>query len=116
MTQMPPMPDVTRAQIVALVQAIIGVAVAFGAPISDTQSTALLGLVGAIAVVLPLADAMLRRGRARMIAELGTFGDLDLVDPPPDVGRRRAPVTGQLTQIETEAEAERAALEANRRD
>jgi hypothetical protein len=39
-------PDLTRAQIVALVQAAIGCAVAFGAPITEAQSGALLALVG----------------------------------------------------------------------
>lgn len=62
------MPDITRAQTVALVQAVIAVVVAFGVDLSDAQVTALIGLAGAIAVVLPLADAIIRNGRSRIAA------------------------------------------------
>lgn len=67
------LPDVTPAQVVAIVQAVVGVAVAFGAPLSDVQSGTLLGLVGLIAAVLIPADASIRRKRAEnadKIAEL----------------------------------------------
>ena len=61
-------PDITKAQIVALVQAVIAVAVSFGVDLSDRQEAAILGLAGAIAVVLPLADAIIRNGRSRIYA------------------------------------------------
>jgi hypothetical protein len=57
-------PDVTKAQAIAIVQAVIAVAVAFGVPISDNQSVALLGLAGLIGTVLLGADLGIRRGRA----------------------------------------------------
>src|SRR4051794_18896787 len=40
------MPDHTRVQLAAVVQAVIAVAVAFGLPISDEQSIALIALSG----------------------------------------------------------------------
>lgn len=61
-------PDVTPAQLVAIVSAIIGVAVAFGAPITDAQSAALVGLAGVVASALLVGDAVIRNGRARVAA------------------------------------------------
>lgn len=61
-------PDITKAQIIALVQAVLAVAVSFGVDLSDRQESAILGLAGAIAVVLPLADAIIRNGRSRIYA------------------------------------------------
>jgi multisubunit Na+/H+ antiporter MnhB subunit len=61
-------PDITKAQIIALVQALLAVIVAFGVPLSDRQEAAILGLAGAIAIVLPLADAIIRNGRSRIYA------------------------------------------------
>jgi hypothetical protein len=61
-------PDITKAQIIALVQAVLAVAVSFGVDLSDRQEAAILGLAGAIAVVLPLADAIIRNGRSRIYA------------------------------------------------
>ena len=58
-------PDITTAQVVAVVQSVVGLLVAFGAPITSEQSAAILQLVTALAVVLPLADAIIRSGRAR---------------------------------------------------
>lgn len=62
-------PDITKAQVIALLQAIIALAVAFGVSLSSEQQTAIIGLAGAIAVVLPLADAIIRNGRSRIYAE-----------------------------------------------
>lgn len=57
------MPDLTRAQLLAIVQSIIAAAVAFGAPISEAQSVALLALAGALAAVLVHGDATIRKSR-----------------------------------------------------
>jgi hypothetical protein len=70
-------PDITRAQVVALVQAILAVIVAFGINLSDAQQTAILGLAGAIAIVLPLADAIIRNGRSRIYAASVTAAQRD---------------------------------------
>lgn len=61
------MPDVTKAQVLALTQAALGVLVAFGAPITAAQSTAVIALVGAVAVVLIGGDAAIRRKRADVV-------------------------------------------------
>jgi hypothetical protein len=58
-------PDITKAQLLAVVQAVIGLVVAFGAPISDEQTQAIIQLCTALAVTLPLADAHVRNGRAQ---------------------------------------------------
>lgn len=61
-------PDITRAQIVAIIQPIVTCAIAFGAPISETQSVALIGLAGAVSSALALGDAIIRNGRSRIEA------------------------------------------------
>lgn len=62
-------PDITKAQILALIQAVLALAIAFGVDLSTEQQTAILGLAGAVAVVLPIADAIIRNGRSRIVAE-----------------------------------------------
>jgi hypothetical protein len=66
------MPDLTAAQIVALVGAVISAAVAFGADISKEQQVAILSLAGAVAAILVASDAHLRsrRGHAEAIKHL----------------------------------------------
>lgn len=61
-------PDITKAQVIALVQAVLALVVAFGIDLTDDQTTAIIGLAGALAVVLPLADAIIRNGRSRVYA------------------------------------------------
>lgn len=60
-------PDITPAQVVALVQAVISVLVAFSVPVSDAQSAALLGLTTIVASILIVGDAVIRRGRAKVV-------------------------------------------------
>lgn len=57
-------PDITPAQLLGIVAAAIALAVAFGAPITDAQSYAILGFVGTLAAVLFHSDAKIRHGRA----------------------------------------------------
>lgn len=59
------LPDHTRIQIVAVIQAMLATAVAFGVPISDDQSVALLALAAVLGTMLIGADAAIRRERAR---------------------------------------------------
>lgn len=70
-------PDITPVQIVAMVQAVIAVLVSFSVPISDVQSSALLGLTTIIAAVLIVGDAAIRRGRAKII-ETKTKNELEI--------------------------------------
>jgi len=59
------LPDATKVQVVAVVQAVLAVVVAFGVPVTDQQSVALIALAGVIGTVLIGADASIRRERAR---------------------------------------------------
>lgn len=61
------LPDVTPAQIVAIVGAIIGVAVAAGLPISQDLQNQIIGLVTVLAPVLVVGDAAIRHGRSRAL-------------------------------------------------
>jgi hypothetical protein len=58
-------PDVTRTTVIALGQAIVAVLVVFGFDVDDDTQQLILALSGALAVVLPLSDAVIRSGRAR---------------------------------------------------
>lgn len=53
-------PDVTKVQIIALVQAVIGLLTAFGLDLTQEQRSAILDLCGQLGVALILADAGLR--------------------------------------------------------
>lgn len=57
-------PSITPAQYVAIVQPILATLVAFGAPISDAQQTAIVGMASSFSMVLVIADAIIRRARA----------------------------------------------------
>lgn len=81
------MPDVTKIQIVAIVQPVITAAVAFGAPITDAQTVALLGLAGAISSALAMADALIRYGRSRALMNVETVKELERL-PAPVVNNR----------------------------
>lgn len=66
-------PDVTPAQIIAIVQAVVALVVAFGVGVSDELQSAIVQLSTALVVFLPLADAHLRNGRARGSAQRMPF-------------------------------------------
>ena len=57
-------PDITAAQLVGVVGAVIAVAVSFGVNIAKEQQEAILALVAAVAAVLFAVDAHLRANRA----------------------------------------------------
>jgi hypothetical protein len=58
------MPDITAAQIVAVIGAVITAAVAFGADISKEQQVAILSIAGVVAAILVGSDAHLRSRRS----------------------------------------------------
>lgn len=62
------MPDITPAQIVGLLGAVLAVAVSFGVNISKEQQEAILALATLVAGFLFAADAHLRANRARAAA------------------------------------------------
>jgi hypothetical protein len=61
-------PDITPAQIVAIVGNVVAVAIAFGAHITKQQQDAILALVGALGAFLIASDAHLRGRRAHATA------------------------------------------------
>jgi hypothetical protein len=59
------MPNITAAQIVAIVGNAIAVAVAFGVDLSTQQQDALLALAGSLGAILVLSDSHLRSKRVQ---------------------------------------------------
>ena len=90
------LPDATRMQVVALVQAAIAVAVAFGVPISDQQSVALIALAGVVATVLITADAAIRRERSRNAEKLRPRATISTTITPEGT-ETKATVSGALS-------------------
>lgn len=64
----PAMPDVPAAIWLALVQAIVGLLVAFGIDVDQGLQDAIVQLVTVLAVVIPLADSWLRGKRNERLA------------------------------------------------
>jgi actin-like ATPase involved in cell morphogenesis len=106
-------PDLTRAQLLAVLQAAVAAAVAFGAPITAQQGAALLALAGALSVVLVGADAAIRRARAQHLA--GPRADQEAATAIRDAAEASRTITAISTidRIASEAAAEAAAQEAN---
>jgi hypothetical protein len=63
------MPDITKAQFVALVQAVLAVCVAFGADVTKDQQDALMQLAGVLGGALVIADAIIRNGRSKVLVQ-----------------------------------------------
>jgi phosphate/sulfate permease len=61
------LPDITPAQIVAVVGSVIAVAVAAGLDISDELQESIITLVTVIAPIILGADAVIRHGRSRAL-------------------------------------------------
>lgn len=56
-------PDITPAQVLALVQAIIGLLIAFGVDLTEAQSVAVIALSGVLASMLLKGDKDIRVAR-----------------------------------------------------
>ncbi len=85
-------PDVTKAQLLALAQAIIATLVAFGVNLNNAQQAALLTLSAVLASLLVAADVALRRGRMKHLTPKS--------DPaPPARIERGVPVSKQLAAV-----------------
>ena len=73
-------PDVTKAQMLAIASAVVGICTAVGAPLSEANANRVYGAAIALAVVLPVVDAVIRFGRAMMMGKKVTLEDLGLDD------------------------------------
>lgn len=87
-------PDITKAQLAAIVQAIIGVLLAFGVDLTEPQQAALLGLVAVLGAALVTADAIIRHGRSRSLAPGPAVIDLN---PARKTAEPTAPTPAPLT-------------------
>lgn len=61
-------PNLTAAQLLAVAKDALAVAIAFGAPLNQTQQVALLALAGTSTVILLAADAWIRGNRSKHVA------------------------------------------------
>lgn len=103
-------PDLTLAQVLAVVKNVVAVAVAFGAPLSSSERVSLIALAGSLGIVLIAADAMIRRARAQHVA--GPLADQAAAMAIADA--TTAAKTRNLTdRIASEAHLEAAATAAN---
>lgn len=75
-------PDITPAQIVAVAGSAIATLAAFGLPISQEQTDAILDLVKVVSPILLLSDAGIRFGRALMVSR--KLSDQDIGIAPED--------------------------------
>ena len=62
------MPDITPAQVLAVIGNVIAVAVAFGVHLSKGQEDAILAVAGSLGALLIASDAHLRGRRAHAVA------------------------------------------------
>jgi hypothetical protein len=60
-------PDITLAQMVAVVGAILAVAVAAGLPLSKDLQDSIIDLITVLAPLLVVGDAAIRHGRSRAL-------------------------------------------------
>jgi hypothetical protein len=58
-------PDVTRAQQLAIGQAVLAVLVVFGFDVDEDARQLVLGLAAVLAATLPISDAVVRQARAK---------------------------------------------------
>jgi hypothetical protein len=62
-------PDITPAQIIAVIGAVIGVAVAAGLPLSKELQDSIVQLVTILAPIIIVGDAGIRHGRSRALLQ-----------------------------------------------
>ena len=87
------MPDITPAQLLAVVGNVIAVAIAFGTHITHQQQEAILALTGALGAFLIASDAHLR-GRRVHAAAIRHVAEVQAgVATPPAQPPRPPPVT-----------------------
>lgn len=72
------MPDLTKAQMLAIAKAIILVCAALGLPLSDANANRLTAVAIVVPTALIVADAAIRIGRALMMGRKVTDEDLGL--------------------------------------
>lgn len=75
-------PNITKAQIVAVLGAVFGMAAAFGLPVGAETQSAITNLVTVLAPVLIAADAAIRHGRSRALSNPESIRELERPGTP----------------------------------
>jgi hypothetical protein len=70
-------PDITPVQIAAGLKFVVMVLLALGLHINQADQVTIIGASGFVCVVLIIADALIRRGRAKALSVLGSRGVQD---------------------------------------
>lgn len=72
-------PDITPAQIIALIKAVLVLAASFGLALDDKQVASIVSLAALVVpMALMVADAMIRKGRAQAAATKISDEDLGI--------------------------------------
>lgn len=71
------MPDITPAQIKAVILTVLGLLAAFGLPISQEKQDAILQVATILPTVIVIADAFIRNGRSRALANADSVRELE---------------------------------------
>jgi hypothetical protein len=76
-------PDITPAQITAIVGFVASVAAAFGLDVSDSLRDALVQGGTALLIILPAVDAIIRHGRSKVAAaQVTAAADVRIAETP----------------------------------
>src|SRR5689334_21597653 len=78
---LPPMPDFTTAQTVAIGQFLVAVAVLFGFNLDDNAQKIIGAISAALAISLPASDAAIRRKRIEHFGEIHAARQAQAGDP-----------------------------------
>lgn len=70
-------PDITPAQIKAALIALFGLIAAFGLPVSQEKQDAIIQVVTVLSPAIVLADAYIRNGRSRVLANPESIRELE---------------------------------------
>lgn len=86
-------PDVTKAQWLAFLTPIFAFLAAFGIfDLTEAQQLAIVGLSGSLSVAITLADALIRRGRAKVAAAEIAIAPAVAIENEKDVARGKKDV------------------------
>ena len=75
-------PDITKVQVVAVVQAVIALALALGLNIDPGLQASIIGAATALSGFLVASDAVIRNGRARVFASADAMAQAEQVKKP----------------------------------
>lgn len=86
---MPNMPDITKAQIAAVVSAVVAIAAGFGFDVSPATQQAIIQGAAALAGLWIIGDGIVRHGRSRMLANIDPAERQAMLDAAQDAPAAR---------------------------